>query len=342
MTKKFLLSFALCLLTLCSIGCNNEKNETSESLQSTEQTEITTATGKVYVTVTDDSGNTVTDDKGNAVTTVQPVIITQIPETTYVTVTDNDGNAVTDDSGNAVTSAQTIWMTTMQTIAPDNQTQSTTTYSNAEEESVATTTTAPQTTTKPADTTTKKAENSSTAASSTSVSTTTAVQTTTTTTADNSSNEDSQVTEYGYGALSTIVYDMIEAEGDGELLHLVFDVKSDANGIYNIEFYDLMISNVDFVQIDYVTANGCVSVGQGIQTDVPTGGNPTAYIAAVEGTAGQQVVVPVMVKNNSGICAFDFKVKYDKSGLTLVNIEKGPLIESDSWVAFVNTEYTPR
>ena len=339
MTKKFLVAFALCLLTLCSVGCNSNRNEASESSQGTEQTEITTATGKVYVTVTDDSGNTVTDAEGNAVTTVQPVIITQIPETTYVTVTDNDGNAVTDDSGNAVTSAQTIWMTTMQTIAPDNQTQSTTTYSEDSGNTI--TSTAPQTTTKPADTTTAKTENS-TAASSTSAATTTSVQTTTTSTTDSSGGEVNQVAEYGYGALSTIVYDMIEAEGDGELLHLVFDVKDDASGTYNIEFYELMISNVDFEQIDYVTANGCVSVGLGIQTDVPTGGDPTAYIAAVEGTAGQQVIVPVMVKNNSGICAFDFKVKYDKSGLTLVNIEKGPLIESDSWVAFVNTEFTPR
>ncbi len=339
MAKKFLLSFALCLLTLCSVGCNSERNETSESSQGTEQTEITTATGKVYVTVTDDSGNTVTDAEGNAVTTVQPVIITQIPETTYVTVTDNDGNAVTDDSGNAVTSAQTIWMTTMQTIAPNNQTQSTTTYSEKTNDTV--TKTAPQTTTKPADTTTAKTE-SSTAASSTSVSTTTDAQTTTTTTANSSGGEGDQVIEYGYGALSTIVYDMIEAEGDGELLRLVFDVKDNASGIYDIEFYDLMMSNVDFERIDYVTANGCVSVGQGIQTDVPTGGDPTAYISAVEGTAGKQVVVPVMVKNNPGVCAFDFKVKYDKSGLTLVNIEKGPLIESDSWVAFVNIEFTPQ
>lgn len=353
MTKKILFGLVLCVLALCSVGCSSEHNDSSKSSESTSQTEMTTATGQVYVTVTDSEGNTITDSDGKAITTVQPVIITQVPQTTYVTVTDDSGAAVTDDSGNAVTSAQTIWVTTMQAVTDGNHVQSTTTYSgndDSESDNTATTAATKATTTTKATVSTTNAstttntdggQNDGTTTSPSAVQTTTTAVTTTTTANTSGGDNNNTDIEYAYGAASALSFDINEVSDDGELMYLVFDVSDDANGIYNIEFSELLLVNVDLEEFDYAKANGCVSVGQGIQTDVPTGGEPTAYIGCVEGNAGEQIAVPVMIKNNQGICSFDFKVKYDSSALSLVSIEKGPLIQSDSWMFIVNTDFTP-
>lgn len=356
MAKKILFGLVLFVLALCSVGCNAEQNDSSESSDSMAQTEMTTATGQVYVTVTDSEGNTVTDSDGAAVTTVQPVIITQVPQTTYVTVTDDNGAAVTDNSGNAVTSAQTIWVTTMQAVGNDNQVQSTTTYSGndeSESDDPATTTVAKSTTTTKAtvnttnaSTTTKtdggqNAETTTSSLTTSSAAQTTTTAVTTTTTADTSDEGNNTEIDYAYGAASALSFDINEVSEDGELMYLIFDVSDDANGVYNVEFHELLLVNINLEEFEYTKANGCVSVGQGIQTDVPTGGEPTAYIGCVEGNAGEQIAVPVMIKNNQGICSFDFKVKYDSSALSLVSIEKAPMIQSDSWMFIVNTDFTP-
>lgn len=315
------LSVSLCA---CSVTRDVDSSGDSNADQTSQTTELTTATGQIYVPVTDASGNNVTDSEGNAITTVQPVIITQIPQTTYVTVTDDKGEAVTDDKGEAVTTEQTIWVTTMQTVTTvPTQNDVTTTYTQ-------------QTTTTAAATSTTSSQTSTTT-------TTTAV---TTTTADNSdsseSSEPSEETGFAYGALSTVVVDMIETTEDGEFIKLVFNVKDDAQGTYAVNVYDVMIADINLQKGNFATANGCVSVGRGIQTDVPTGGSPIVYIGSVEGFAGEQIVVPVYIKNNSGVSAFDFKVEYDSSGLELVSIDKGEIVDSSAWAWTVNTNYIPR
>ncbi len=326
MFRKTVLSFIMITLMAAAFGCNSNRNADSSSAETTPaSTEMTTATGVVYVPMTDSEGNNVTDNEGNAITTVQPVIITQIPETTYVTVTDDNGEAVTDDRGEVVTSAQTIWVTTMQavTTAPVETPAETDTYSE-----------------------TQKITTTSKTVTTTILTTSTGAVTTTTTSADSgesdseSSGSDSGST-YAYGALSSVVVDLIDTKEDGEFINLVFNVKDDADGVYAVNIYDIMIANIDLEVSEFATANGCVSVGSPIQTDVPTGGTPIIYVSSVEGFAGEQIVVPIYIKNNTGVSAFDFRVEYDASGLELTSIEKGSIINSNSWIWTTNLNYTP-
>ncbi len=318
MFKKITLAVFMLILATAAFGCNDNINTDSSSAETTPlSTEMTTATGVIYVPVTDSSGNTVTDNDGNTVTTVEPVIITQIPQTTYVTVTDDNGNAVTDSSGEAITSEQTIWVTTMVTATAARNSTSLTTY-------------------------TTKASTS--AVSQTKASTSSAVSTNavvTTTTAQSSSTGNPNGGNYAYGALSSVVVDLIDTKEDGEFINLVFNVKENASGKYAVNIYEIMMANIDLEVSEFATSNGCVSVGSPIQTDVPTGGTPIIYVSSVEGFAGEQVVVPVYIKNNSGVSAFDFRVEYDCTGLELIAIEKGSIINSNSWIWTTNLKYTP-
>lgn len=316
MFKKITLAVFMLIFSAVIFGCNDNRNADSSSSETTAlSTEMTTATGVIYVPVTDDSGNAVTDTDGNAITTICPVIITQIPQTTYVTVTDDSGNAVTDDSGNAVTSAQTVYVTTMVTsTAAHNTTTSTAHTTKADKTSVS------------------KADTTTAPATSTAVSTTTSADSK----ADNPNSGN-----YAYGALSSVVVDLIDTKEDGEFINLVFNVKENASGKYAVNIYEIMMANIDLQVSEFATANGCVSVGSPVQTDVPTGGAPIIYVSSVEGFAGEQVVVPVYIKNNSGVSAFDFRVEYDCTGLELTAIEKGAIFDSKSWIWTTNLNYIP-
>lgn len=53
---------------------------------------------------------------------------------------------------------------------------------------------------------------------------------------------------------------------------------------------------------------------------------PTITVKTVEGSAGQDVAVTVVMKNNPGITSLDFSVTYDKEWLTLLSQENGTLL----------------
>lgn len=52
-------------------------------------------------------------------------------------------------------------------------------------------------------------------------------------------------------------------------------------------------------------------------------GELTLSMGAVVGTAGNEVSVPIVVKNNPGIAMADLKVEYDSNALTFLSVENG-------------------
>lgn len=58
----------------------------------------------------------------------------------------------------------------------------------------------------------------------------------------------------------------------------------------------------------------------------------------VEGKAGQEVLVPVTIKNNPGIATFRFRVTYDDSVLTFMDVKAGSILEMGNIVSTTDSE----
>ena len=60
-------------------------------------------------------------------------------------------------------------------------------------------------------------------------------------------------------------------------------------------------------------------------------GDPTIIVESVEAKPGDDVAVQVSVENNPGVWGMDVVISYDKTDLTLTNVENGGFFQAGEW-----------